>query len=128
VFTPMMMQQRGEEREDNRFQQRLAAELERDRRRALAKAQEPPQFVQNLQAYMQMPDDMKRQYLNYLDNTQPIAVSGPMGTQRVPRSLGGPPPEAVGELKEAVSQGDREAIAEFEAVFGPGSASRYLGQ
>lgn len=69
---------------------RLNAAIEAKR----MQTQEPPQFIQNLQAYMQLPDEVKRQYLGYLDATQPIAVSGPQGTQRVPRALG-PQPGSV---------------------------------
>jgi hypothetical protein len=56
---------------------------------------EPPQFVQNLQAWMQLPEPLKQQYIQYQDITNPIAISTPMGTQRVPRSMGGPTPGAV---------------------------------
>jgi hypothetical protein len=46
VYAPMMMQQRDQEAEDNRFQQRLAAQVEARRQEALAKASEPPAEVQ----------------------------------------------------------------------------------
>jgi hypothetical protein len=46
VYAPMMMQQRDNEAEDNRFQQRLAAEVEARRQKALDDAQKPPAEVQ----------------------------------------------------------------------------------
>ena len=128
VYGPAMAQQMESDREDNRFQEQLAARIQEKREAAMAKAAEPPQFIQNMQAYQGMPEADKRAYLNYLDNTQPIAVSGPQGTERVPRSLGGPPQEAVSELRAAIQQGDQSAIDEFEQVFGAGSARQYLGQ
>jgi hypothetical protein len=86
-FGPGIARQREQEADRGFDREKLNAQLEMQRQKAL----EPPQFIQNLQAYMTMPDEAKRQYLSYLDATNPIAVSGPQGTQRVPRSLGPKP-------------------------------------
>lgn len=85
VFAPMMARRQDREAEERQARERLAAQIEQQRMRA----QEPPQFVQNLQAWMQLPEPLKRQYIEYQDITNPIAVSTPQGTQRVPRQMGG---------------------------------------
>ena len=86
-----------------------------------------PAIADSYQWFQSLPKPQQQSVLTYLDQTQPIAVSTPQGTQRVPRVASGPPPEAVAELRSAISQGDRAAVAEFEQVFGPGSANQYLG-
>lgn len=90
-FGPNLAHQQDEERQQDYDREKFNAQLEAQRQKAL----EPPQFVQNLQAWMQLPDELKRQYINYQDITNPIAISTPQGTQRVPRSMGGPTPGAV---------------------------------
>jgi hypothetical protein len=90
-YIPELQKQREDDRTLAFDREKWNAQLEAHRQEALAKAAEPPQFIQNLQAYTSMPDEAKRQYLSYLDATNPIAVSGPQGTQRVPRSLGPKP-------------------------------------
>ena len=84
IFAPMELKRRSAEEDRTFDREKLNAEIEERRARAM----EPPQFIQNLQAYMAMPDEARREYLSYLDATNPIAVSGPQGTQRVPRTLG----------------------------------------
>jgi hypothetical protein len=91
IYAPSML--RRQEMEQNRIDSRekLNAEIAAKRDELIAKLQEQPQFIQNLQAYQAMPPEQQQAYLQYLDATQPIAVSGPQGTQRVPRTM---PPRA----------------------------------
>jgi hypothetical protein len=90
-FGPMMAREREQESDRTFDREKFNAQLEAQRNKAM----EPPQFVQNLQAWMQLPEPLKQQYIQYQDITNPIAISTPQGTQRVPRSMGGPTPGAV---------------------------------
>lgn len=84
IFAPAMYAKQRDQREQDFEREKFSAQLD-------AKRNEQPQFLQNLAAYMQLPPDLKRQYLGMLDATQPIAVSGPQGTQRISRELGPQP-------------------------------------
>jgi hypothetical protein len=84
-FAPALNQRHRDEQQQSFDREKWAAQLEAER----AKASEPPQFVQNLQAWLALPEPLKQQYIQYQDITNPIAISGPQGTQRVPRQMGG---------------------------------------
>jgi hypothetical protein len=103
--------------------EKLNAMLEAKRQQAL----EPPQFAQNALWFQKQPKEVQQAILQSMDQTNPIFTATPQGTQ-VNHRYSGPPPEAVSELRAAISQGDQSAISEFEQVFGPGSARDYLGQ
>jgi hypothetical protein len=90
MIASMFRDRQRQDAEDKQARERLAAQIEAKRQEAM----QPPQFVQNLQAWMQLPDQLKRQYAQYQDIVNPIAVSGPQGTQRVPRTVG-PQPGSV---------------------------------
>jgi hypothetical protein len=93
VFAPFMFQQQQEERADNRFQQRLSAEIEQDRLRALAKAQEPPSFVRDAAAFARLSPQEREQVIRMRDALYPVVadVQGADGSvmrQQIPRSAG----------------------------------------
>jgi hypothetical protein len=82
------VQQGIEHTEDNDLiRQKLAAEVEARK----AKLLEPPQFAQNAQWLLSQPKPVQDSILQAMDLMNPIAVSTPMGTQRVPRTFGGAP-------------------------------------
>jgi hypothetical protein len=131
-FGPTVDAMREEEREQNK-------ELLLHRQRAMAeaaerarKAAEPPEWLRDAQTFAGLPRESQQQVAQFYDIRNPTLtdVQTPQGTfrQQVPRNLPGPPPEAIVDLRTAVSQGDTGAIAEFEQVFGPGSARGFLGQ
>jgi hypothetical protein len=82
TFGPNLYRQQDEERQMAFDREKLNAQLDMQRQKAL----EPPQFVQNLQAYLAMTPEQKRSLLQYQDATNPINVSTPQGTQNVPRT------------------------------------------
>lgn len=77
----------SEERQQNFAREQLAAKIAADREEAARKAMEPPTAIQNANYFNNLPPEQQRAYVNYLDITQPIAVSGPQGTSRVARTL-----------------------------------------
>lgn len=97
VFAPMMADQRHEEAEDNRFQQRLAAEIEERRRRAM----EPPQEFQTADYFNQLPPEARQRFLSARDAISPIVadIAQPDGSVRrsiIPRGqMSGPQPGVV---------------------------------
>jgi hypothetical protein len=122
-FGPNLMRQQDQERQMGFEREKLNAMLEAKRQQAL----EPPQFAQNALWFQKQPKEVQQAILQSMDQTNPIFTATPQGTQ-VNHRYSGPPPEAVSELRAAISQGDQSAISEFEQVFGPGSARDYLGQ
>ena len=122
-FGPTMAREREQEADRAFDRERLNAMLEQKRQEALA----PPQFAQNALWFQQQPKDVQQVILQSMDQTNPIFTATPQGTM-VNKRYNGPPQEAINELRAAASKGDRGAIAEFEEVFGPGSARAYLGQ
>jgi hypothetical protein len=81
-FAPALRAQQERDQEMAFDREKLNAQLEMQRQKAL----EPPQFVQNLQAYLAMTPEQKRSLLQYEDATNPINVSTPQGTQNVART------------------------------------------
>lgn len=97
VFAPMMMQQRQDESEENRFQQHLAAQVEAARRKAEIDAQTPPQWLQDAQTFQHLPADAKQSVLDYRNALYPVIadIAQPDGSvfrQQINRQLpsGGP--------------------------------------
>jgi hypothetical protein len=94
VFAPMMMQQQQDDRQDNRFQQQLAARIEMERQQALAKAQEPPSWLRDATIFNQLPPEQRNQVLGYRDAMFPVIadIAQPDGSvmrTKIPR--GGAP-------------------------------------
>ncbi len=121
--------------ERNWAREQLQAKIEERRQEAIAKAMEPPQEFQTADYYNRLAPQQQQQFLGARDAISPIVadIVQPDNTVRrsiVPRSSmvqQGPPPEAVSDLRSAIQQGDQSAIAEFEEVFGPGSARSAMG-
>jgi len=122
IFGPAMYRKQQDQRAEQ-------ADLEKFRAALAAKQQEQPQWLQDAISYNNLSGPQRQAVLSQRDAMYPVTAINPMtgGAVRVPRTMGGPPPEAVAELKSAVGKGDAAAIAEFEQVFGQGSASQYLG-
>jgi hypothetical protein len=72
--------------ERNFDREKLNAEMEVKQQELASRLQEPPPFIQNLQAWQALDPATKKQYLQYQDATNPITVATPQGTQAVPRT------------------------------------------
>ena len=81
-FGPMMAQQNEDDRQMAFDREKLNAQLEMQRQKAL----EPPQFAQNAAYFQNLPPEQKRSVLQYLDATQPISVTMPDGPHLQPRT------------------------------------------
>jgi hypothetical protein len=81
-FGPNLMRQQDEERQMGFEREKLNAQLEAARQKAL----EPPQYIQNAQAWAGLTPEQKRLVLQQQDAVNPINVSTPQGTQNVPRT------------------------------------------
>jgi hypothetical protein len=81
-FGPGLRRQQEDQRAQDFDREKFNAQIQLAQQKAL----EPPQFVQNLEAYLKMPPEQKRALLQYQDATNPINVSTPAGTQNVPRT------------------------------------------
>jgi hypothetical protein len=81
-FGPNLMRQQDEDRQMGFEREKLNAMLEAKRQQAL----EPPQYIQNAQAWAGLTPEQKRLVLQQQDAVNPINVSTPQGTQNVPRS------------------------------------------
>lgn len=118
-----------------RFNQQLAMKREE----AMRRAAEPPAFIRDALALQAAGPQVQSAVASMYDVRSPTLGTyyDEQGNQRqgvYSRSQGGfvgqrsgPPPEAIAELRDAVSSGDSSAIAEFEEVFGPGSARAVMG-
>lgn len=102
VFAPMMADQRASEAEDNRFQQRLAAEIQARKEKAALDAQTPPQEFQTADYYNHLDPQSQQRFLQARDAIAPIVadIAQPDGSVRrsiIPRGQmgGGPQPGAV---------------------------------
>lgn len=92
VFAPMMAEQMNQERDDNRFRERLQAEIEARKEAAMAKLNEPPPWLQNAQVFNRLPPEMQQQVLQYQDLMSPVVAdvqdeSGRVVRQTMPRQL-----------------------------------------
>jgi hypothetical protein len=85
-FGPNLMRQQDEERQMGFEREKFDRQLQAQRDLALLKQQEPPQYIQNAQAWAGLTPDQKRLVLQQQDAVNPINVSTPQGTQNVPRS------------------------------------------
>jgi hypothetical protein len=81
-FGPMLAQQQQDDKMYAYDREKLNAELQMQREKAL----EPPQFAQNAAYFTNLSPEQKRAVLQYEDATNPVNVSTPMGTQNVPRT------------------------------------------
>lgn len=86
IYAPAMLKRQELESDQNLAQQRLSAEIKNQKLSLLQKLMEPPQFVQNMQAWQQLSPQQKHDYLTYQDATNPINVATPQGTTNVPRT------------------------------------------
>jgi hypothetical protein len=74
VFTPYMMQQQENELEDNRWREKLAADIEAKRQDRLAKAMEPPSFVRDAQAFAGLTPQQREQVIRMRDALYPVVA------------------------------------------------------
>lgn len=81
-YIPQLMRQRENEQTMAFDREKLNAQLDMERQKAM----EPPQYVQNAQAWASMGPEQRRQVLQQQDAVNPINVSTPQGTQNVPRT------------------------------------------
>lgn len=86
TFGPHLAKQQDEAQQTAFDREKLNAELQQRREEALLKAQEPPQYVQNAQAWSAMGPEQRRMVLQQQDAVNPVNVSTPQGTQNVPRT------------------------------------------
>lgn len=82
AYIPTLLHNRQMEAEQQQRQEEFAQRLELERQKAL----EPPQFIQNAQAWAGLSPEQKRMVLQQQDAVNPINVATPMGTQNVPRT------------------------------------------
>ncbi len=118
-----MIQARRAQIQDEGFErEKWNAALEQKRQDAMA----PPQFVQDAAAFHNLSPEQRQMVIDQRDAMYPVfsditQANGGVMRQQMKRSLGGPPPEAVEELKS-----DPSAAAEFDEMFGQGAAARAL--
>lgn len=85
-FGPGLRRQQELDQEHQYDLQKFNAELEARRQEAIAKAQEPPQFIQNAAAFQALTPEQKRMVLQQQDAMNPNTIGGPMGPQNLPRT------------------------------------------
>jgi hypothetical protein len=127
VYAPMMMQQRDQEAEDNRFQQRLAAAVEQRRQEALAKAAEPIEHTNSAGDVVRINPVTRAQEVVYFDPygkpRSESRVNPATGALEIFNTGSTPRPEAddIDDLRR-----DPSLARDFDAEFGPGAAAYFL--
>lgn len=126
VFAPMMADQRQNEAEDNRFQQRLAAEIQARKEAAAAKAGEPVRITNSAGDEVEIDPTTGRQRILYADpygkprfQSATDPTTGAVNMTPIP---GAPRPNQQ-HIQHLLQSGDKQ---NFDAKFGPGMADYYL--